>query len=106
VLVEELSLIWRREMLTGAYIPRWLPLHDAGGHAFGTGIAFTVNRQAPQYADLEEADVVLRLATASGQLGSAAEYLFQTHDGLQRLGIRDRLIDHLVTQVMEARKEA
>jgi len=26
VLMEELSIVWRREMLTGAYIPHWVPL--------------------------------------------------------------------------------
>jgi cation transport protein ChaC len=103
VLQQELSLIWRREMLTGAYIPHWLALHDAEGHIFGHGIAFTVNREGPQYADLEEAEVVRCLATASGQLGSAAEYLFQTHEGLRRLSIQDPLIDHLAELVLAAR---
>jgi cation transport protein ChaC len=103
VLQQELSLIWRREMLTGAYIPRWMPLLDADGHAFGTGIAFTVNPAGPQYANLPEADVVHCLATAHGQLGSAAEYLFQTWEGLRRLGIRDALIEHLVVRVTAAR---
>jgi cation transport protein ChaC len=102
VLSQELSLVWRREMLTGAYIPRWLSLHDEEGRAFGSGIAFTVNREGPQYADLEEAEVVRCLATASGHLGSAAEYLFQTHEGLMRLSIQDPLIDHLAKLVQEA----
>lgn len=99
VLVEELSIIWRREMLTGAYIPHWVPLHDASGAVFGQGIAFAINRAGPQYADLPEDEVLRRLATARGQLGSAAEYLFQTRDGLQGLGIRDPLIDHLAQAV-------
>ncbi|WP_233553416.1 gamma-glutamylcyclotransferase [Teichococcus wenyumeiae] len=104
VLVQELSLIWRREMLTGAYIPRWLPLHDAEGKVFGQGIGFVVNRAGPQYADLTEADVVRRLATAVGHLGSAADYLRQTHRGLRRLGIRDALLDRLLPLVAQAQE--
>ena len=104
VLAEELSLIWRREMLTGAYIPRWLPLLDAEGQAYGHGIAFTVNRAGPQYADLPEDAVVQRLATAQGQLGSAAQYLFETHAGLRRLGIQDPFLDHLALRVAAAQK--
>jgi cation transport protein ChaC len=103
VLVEELSLIWRREMITGAYIPHWAPLLDAEGTAFGHGIAFTVNRDASQYADLPEAEVVRRLATATGALGSAADYLFQTQEGLQRLGIHDALVEQLALKVASAR---
>jgi len=102
VLVEELSLIWRREMLTGAYIPRWMPLLDAEGQPYGNGIAFTVNHAAPQYADLPEAAVVECLATASGQLGSSADYLFQTQAGLRGLRIQDPLVEHLALLVTEA----
>ena len=46
-----------------------------------------------------------RLATASGGLGSSAEYLFQTRDGLRSLGIRDDRIERLARQV-EAQLEA
>jgi cation transport protein ChaC len=105
VLTEELSLIWRREMLTGAYIPRWLALLDAGGQTYGHGIAFTVNRAGPQYADLPEDVVVQRLASARGQLGSSAEYLFETHAGLRRLGIQDPFLDHLALRVAAAQGE-
>lgn len=102
VLEEELSLIWRREMITGAYIPHWVPLKGADGAVYGHGIAFTVNRAASQYADLPEAEVVHRLATAAGALGSAADYLFQTRDGLQKLGIQDPLVEHLALKVSGA----
>jgi len=104
VLREELSLVWRREMLTGAYIPHWVPLLDADGAAFGQGIAFAINPEGPQYAHLPEPEMVRRLATARGALGSSADYLFQTRDGLLRLGIPDPLIDHLAQAVAAARR--
>ena len=104
VLEEELSIVWRREMLTGAYIPHWVPLHDEAGAVFGQGIAFTINPDGPQYADLPEDEVVRRLATARGQIGSASDYLFQTRDGLRLLGIQDPLIDHLSRAVVAAQR--
>jgi len=103
VLVQELSIVWRREMLTGAYIPEWVPLRDRTGDTFGCGIAFTINQAGPQYADLPEEEVVRRLATAKGALGSASDYLFQTRDGLRGLGITDPLIDDLASKVVEAK---
>ncbi|EFH11229.1 gamma-glutamylcyclotransferase [Teichococcus cervicalis] len=98
----ELSLVWRREMLSGAYIPLWLPLQAEDGRAFGHGIAFVINPDGPQYADLAEAEIVHRLATASGRLGSCAEYLFNTREGLRRLGIADPMLERLAGAVTAA----
>ncbi|MFT8243095.1 gamma-glutamylcyclotransferase [Roseomonas sp. BN140053] len=107
ILEEELSVLWRREMLTGAYTPHWVPLLDRDGHAFGSGIAFTINPAGPQCCSgLSEADTVRRLATARGQLGSSAEYLFNTREGLRHLGIRDPLLDRLAEQVAAAQAKA
>uniref|UniRef100_UPI003C70AF75 gamma-glutamylcyclotransferase n=1 Tax=Roseomonas chloroacetimidivorans TaxID=1766656 RepID=UPI003C70AF75 len=88
----------------GAYVPHWVALHDSTGQVFGNGIAFTINRSGPQYAALPEDVVIQRLATAKGQLGTAAEYLFQTQAGLQQLGIQDPLIDHLTRAVTEEQR--
>ncbi len=90
VLEGELMLMWRREMLTGSYVPRWLNVLDAQGVRFGSAIAFTIDESRPQYAgNLAQEEVVKRLATASGTLGSAADYLFRTRDGLRTRGIPD-----------------
>jgi hypothetical protein len=84
VLEAELALLWRREMVAGSYVPRWVDALDADGRRFGSAIAFTIDAAGEQYAGrLAREIVVERLATASGALGSAAEYLFQTRDGLR-----------------------
>ena len=93
-------------MLTGSYIPRWVPLR-LDGAVFGHGIAFTVDRKRDGYAgQLLEAEVVRRLATARGTLGSAAEYLFRTRDGLRELGLHDRVVERLAAQVEAAQQAA
>jgi cation transport protein ChaC len=96
----ELALLWCREMLAGSYTPRWVTLRNAAGIPFGHAIAFTINRTAQQYTGLmTETDTVDRLSRAAGPLGSSADYLFQTRDGLRALGIKDRRIERLATQV-------
>ena len=98
----ELTLLWKREMLAGSYRPRWVRVRDSAGVPFGHAIAFTINRQATQYAGLlTQEELVHRLSCAAGSLGSSADYLFQTRQGLRLLGIVDRRIEHLATQVEE-----
>ena len=96
----ELALLWCREMLAGSYRPRWVSVRGADGLPFGHAIAFTINRAAPQYTGtITEAETVDRLARAAGTLGSSADYLFQTRDGLRALGITDRRIERLAMKV-------
>lgn len=111
-LEEELAILWRREMLSGSYAPRWVVVRDPAGVAFGHAIAFTIRRDGDWYAGgLVEEQMVARLATARGALGSSAEYLFHTRDGLRSLGIVDRRIERLATavaarlQIMKERAE-
>lgn len=104
VLEQELTLLWRREMLSGAYVPRWVDLLDEAGARFGGGIAFTMDPASRQYAGcLPREETVRRLATASGILGSAADYLFATIEGLHAHGIPDPSLDELAADVTAAR---
>ncbi len=87
--LSELLLVWRREMVVGSYIPRWVKVFD--GTQEIEAITFAVNRLHPSYAsnvDLET--TVESIATARGQLGPCSDYLMQTVDGLMSSGIRDR----------------
>ncbi|WP_157687177.1 gamma-glutamylcyclotransferase [Burkholderia lata] len=96
----ELQLLWRREMVCGAYVPRWVDLKGISGEAIGSAIAFTIDTTVPQYAGHLEHDVVVRkLATASGTLGSARDYLFRTCEGLRASGLRDAALEHLAASV-------
>ncbi len=89
----EIDLLWRREMLTGSYEPRWLPLDGTRpGHA----IAFTIAPDSPGFAgDLTEDEVMARLSIARGELGSCAEYLLHTRDALRAEGIEAPEIESL-----------
>jgi cation transport protein ChaC len=99
-IAHELDVLWRREMVTAGYVPRWLAVVDAHGAPFGHAIGFTSDPSGPGYIDdLAEDQVIRRLATARGELGSSAEYLFRTWHGLRAMGISDPLVDRLAPLV-------
>ncbi|HEY7689533.1 MAG TPA: gamma-glutamylcyclotransferase [Dongiaceae bacterium] len=95
-----LKKLWARELLTGAYVPRWVDAHTEGG--VERAIAFTINRTHERYTgrltDPEAADA---LARACGHVGSSAEYLMETVAHLEELGIRDERLWRLQQMVAE-----
>ncbi len=96
----ELALLWQREMLSGSYVPRWVPLRDENGVPFAGAVAFTIRRDGPFYTPrMPRPDLVHRLATTAGALGSSADYLLKTRDGLRSMGIRDRWVEGLAHEV-------
>jgi glutathione-specific gamma-glutamylcyclotransferase len=99
---EEIEIVWRREMLSGAYLPRWVEVRTAAGRV--RAIAFVINPAHERYAHLlsddEIADVI---ATAEGWLGPCADYLVNTVDHLAALGIHDRPLERLRARVLALR---
>lgn len=95
----ELDLLWRREMITDSYIPRWVALEGLGTSA----ITFTINPSAPAYAPPAGAEeTARRIAAAHGPMGSAAEYFCNTREGLGAEGISDPLLERLAPLVRAA----
>lgn len=93
-LEEELLLVWRREMLTGAYQPRWVKLATHAGTV--PAIAFVANPQHDRYlARQDDATTIELLSTGGGVLGSCAEYLHNTVNDLRALGIHDTRLEFL-----------
>jgi cation transport protein ChaC len=92
----ELELVWRREMVTGAYVPRWVRLHGQDVPHGTSGITFTINRAAPNYVrPVSEADTARVIASACGALGSCRDYLFDTIHGLEGFEIHDHHLDRI-----------
>jgi glutathione-specific gamma-glutamylcyclotransferase len=84
----ELAILWRREMLGGAYRPRWLEVRTATGPL--RAIAFVANRAHPRYCGKLGRDAVARrIAAAAGMLGTNRHYLFRLAEHLDSLGIAD-----------------
>jgi cation transport protein ChaC len=96
--VDELHLLWRREMVTGAYSPRWLHIDCEGRPQIALG--FVVKRNHPQYTRKltidEQAEVI---AHACGAFGSSADYLERTRVALATHGVVDLYLERLAARV-------
>jgi cation transport protein ChaC len=80
--------------------PRWIGVNVEGVRT--RAIAFCADRNGPAYAGRQPIEAVADvLATAVGHLGSCAEYLQRTVDGLEQHGIRDRRLWQLQAMVAE-----
>ena len=110
-LKSELLLLWRREMVVGSYIPRWITGTIGDKSSDMTSLrqidllAFTVNLQHSVYVDLPLDRVVESLATAEGVLGSSAEYLSHTVRGLLAENIADVKLTELDRLVKRRQQE-
>lgn len=107
-LAEELLLVWRREMLTKAYYPRWVKLATDDQEANQNGrlwaIVFVANTHHERYVtDLTEETVIHKLKTGYGVLGSCQEYLANTIHDLRSLNIHDRKLEQLAARVEASR---
>ena len=90
----ELDIIWNREMVSGAYIPKIVRIHTPLG--IRRAIAFVINREHLRYSaniPLEEAAQII--AIAEGWLGKCCDYLFNTVEHLDELGVHDPAMHHL-----------
>jgi cation transport protein ChaC len=96
--MDELHLLWRREMVTGAYSPRWLHVDCEGRPQIALG--FVVKRDHPQYTRKltidEQAEVI---AHACGAFGSSADYLERTRVALATHGVVDLYLERLAARV-------
>lgn len=96
----ELELLWRREMVAGAYRPTWLRTVTAGGR--GWAIGFISDRRYEHYAGLlPEERVAEVVARAEGCLGSCAAYMFDTAAHLDALGIGDAALRRVRDRVKQ-----
>jgi glutathione-specific gamma-glutamylcyclotransferase len=101
----ELEIVWRREMVTGAYRPRWVEAATVEGRV--RALTFVINREHDRYARvLSNDDLIRTLATAQGALGSCADYLFHTASHLTQLGIADAALERLCSAVRTYQEEA
>ncbi len=95
---EELRLLWRREMVVGSYVPRWVRVR--GKKSDVSAIAFVMNRTHTSYRGQWSAQKTARtVAQAAGVLGANADYLFDTLDHLHALGLDDHGLTDLAERV-------
>ena len=99
---EESRLLWRREMITGAYSPALLPLQTPQG-AVNQALVLTANTAHPHYrGDLSMQATAATIANACGRIGSNREYLDQLVTQFGVLGIVDPYVHALAEMVQTA----
>lgn len=95
----ECRILWHREMISGSYVPRWVDVRTDTGPV--RAIAFIINREHMRYAGrLSDEKVADAIAKAEGSLGNCADYLINTADHLEKLGILDAPLRHLRGEVL------
>ena len=96
---EELAIVWRREMVSGSYLPRRVTVHSEGSRF--PALAFVINHAHERYAAyLPDHRIAEVIAAATGRLGPCADYLVNTVDHLAELGIHDRPLERLRARVL------
>jgi len=87
-----------REMVGGVYEPRWLKIETPKGAEIAA--AYVADRQNEQYAGkLPEDEIVAAIRRGVGMAGSNREYLRNTVEHLDKLGIADGPLHRLLRRV-------
>ena len=92
---EQMQRLWRREMPTGVYDPKWLSCRTTQGRV--NALAFTLSRSSPAHTGtIPDARMLEILRCAVGRYGSTLDYLVETANSLRGCGIRDADVERLV----------
>lgn len=88
-----------REMLGGAYDPRWVDIRFEDGRR-ARAYAYLIDRACPGYAGRLDLDRVAEvIAHAAGQRGSNIDYLVNTVRHLDELGIAESALHDVLERV-------
>ncbi|WP_417514884.1 gamma-glutamylcyclotransferase [Minwuia sp.] len=101
----ELDIIFRRELVTDAYLAGIAEVHTDQGKVPAS--TFMMNRRSERYCgnrDLEQ--TAQQIARAEGWLGPCSDYLLNTVDHMIELGLNDRSLYWLAKRVREIQAAA
>ncbi len=89
-----------REMLGGAYDPRWVEVRFEDGRRV-SAYAYVIDRACPYYAGRLDADSLAEIiAHAAGERGSNLDYLVNTVRHLDELGIAETALHDILERVL------
>jgi glutathione-specific gamma-glutamylcyclotransferase len=95
----ETTLLWRREMLMGSYVPVWAKGYDGNNNEIET-LTFRVDPKCSGFAgDLGDEEIIRTLRSASGRFGSCSDYVRSTLAALKQNGIADKRLERLCEQI-------
>ena len=96
-----MEALWRREMPSGAYIPKWLNCRTDQGAI--TALAFTMNRNTDAYVSgLSQEHLLHIVRNAHGSYGPCIDYVLDTADALTHHDIVDKRLSALARSLRQA----
>ena len=96
---ETLVALRERELVSYAYVEELVNLHLRDGREI-RALAYVIERHHAQYrGDLTLEEQAQIIARAAGERGPNTEYLFNTAEHLEELGLHDRDMDWLAARV-------
>lgn len=96
-----MEALWRREMPSGAYIPRWLNCRTDHGNI--SALTFTMNRNNDAYVrDLPQEHLLEIVRNAHGTYGPCIDYVLETADALMNHNIVDKRLSALALRLRQA----
>ena len=93
-----LQALRERELISSAYLERWLPVHLTDGRAV-QALVFVIDPDHVQYCHLTLDEQAQIIARATGGRGPNRDYLHATARHLAELGIADPDLEWLSAQV-------
>lgn len=103
IAIDELDLLWKREMINSSYQPRLVKVHLDNGHAVNA-VTFVIDHKSPSYVcDMSLDEKATIIATAKGFIGTSFEYFDRTRASLIELGLYDPYLEKLNKMVAAKR---
>lgn len=97
---EEMEIVWKREMSSGAYKALWLKTWLEEGPVWS--LSFVINPEHPRYiCDMSEEEMAERIATAAGRNGTCREYLENTVRWLNDMGQKNSPMHRMLRLVQQ-----
>ncbi|MGC0782148.1 gamma-glutamylcyclotransferase [Pantoea agglomerans] len=98
-LEQELVVLWKREMSTTSYIPKWEQVELYNGEVITALVFFMSQNDATFDCNYESESVAECIARAQGPLGTNADYLHRLNNALDENNITDEYIIKLSEKV-------
>lgn len=100
-LLEELKLLWKREMSANSYLPIWAAVELSDGRTVNA-LTFVMSDEHESYDAVHEPSYVANfILRACGPLGTNLEYLEKLHSALIDNNIVDQYITNVASEVRQ-----
>ena len=97
VVNQETEILWMREMIGHGYMPIFRPVLTPQGPV--EALAFVMDRESPQFADLSAGEAAALIAKGKGVLGTNLEYFDNLAGHVAVLGIEDEVFEEIRSQI-------